>query len=276
MDLNVNFTSIGILHAQGVSLDRMIGGYELIFNLGGDARGEAGSSRWLAIHSARVRLTTSGGQPLSLGVARPDKPLRFVQGPNGHGINATVRLQLQPHQMEQIEDVRAEGDLRFDLSFAGDGGDRTSPSPFQDVEPFTIAQSDWIKQLAAAGVLDVLLIEIPVPIVGATAQQRTISEGFRSAQRHFVDRRYRDTVADCRLVMEAIGVEPSALAPLAGRWKALDKDAREAAMFAAVHFCMNPAHHLNAAGEVQRYDRDEAKLMLTLTAACISHLRDGA
>jgi hypothetical protein len=274
MQLTVDINGIGTLHAQGVALERMIGGYELIFNMGGDARGENGSSRWLALHSARVRLTTRDSGTLSLGTARPEKPLRFIQGPNGYGISATFRLQLSPYQVEQIEEIRAAGDLCFDLMFAGEGGDKTSPFPFQQGEPFNVAQSDWIKQLAAARFLDVHLIEILVPILDTTRLQRTISEGFRSAQRHFVDRRYREAVADCRLVLEATGVKPSALTPLSGAWKALEKDAREAAMFAAIHFCMNPAHHLDPSGALQRYDRSEAKLLLTLTAACIAHFRD--
>jgi hypothetical protein len=149
-------------------------------------------------------------------------------------------------------------------------GDPNRDAPVQETLSVSIPKSDWASKLRQAGALDILFLEIPMPVAGGSVPQTRAVEHLRAAQRHFVDGNYRACIAECREVLDALGATTGALKALSSdQREGMDKAQREAAMMAAIRHYTHPAHHSATLPLQTGFTRSEAKFLLQLTAACV-------
>ena len=278
MQLTVNNRQVFELQLEQVTLRQLVGSYELLLRLHGTVSTAQESAYWMVIYSAQVRLSSIGGSIRDLGVMRPDRPVRIQQGPYSNPATVELKTVLQPHQIDEIESIRNASDLLFQIAVLGEGGDG---SPSGAISPVygdfakQVPQSDWVSQLRQASALDVLLLEVPMPVADVPPKFKKIADHLKRAQKLFVDGSYPECIGHCRTVMDAINSSSSAekrtealkkLNEQVTR-KAMTKSERLDAISGAVRHYTHLAHHADTEESQQQFTRGEAKLILALSAS---------
>jgi hypothetical protein len=256
-------------------LRSLLGGYELSFYINAAVNPPHTVPHWITVHSARVLLRVPGAQPCELGVARTDAPKIIYQRPDfvrTEGIH--LRLALTPQQMEALEACRNGGDLDFELKLACIGGtfEHGQTDRIEEQSLYVqVPKSAWIAQLNDAQILRILLLEIPMPYTDAPAKPHAVEGHLRQAQKRFVDGNYGDCVSECRKATEELEqpAQKGVLARLARREdrEAMDRDDRGHAILAAIQNYTHLAMHSASKGGAADFNRADAKLILSLTAA---------
>ncbi|NJM36001.1 MAG: hypothetical protein HC850_16430 [Rhodomicrobium sp.] len=216
-------------------------------------------------------MRAAGGENISLGLARPDQPAAIEQDETAYPKAIILSVAIQPHQLMRLEDGRNNGDLHFSLEVAGEGGvgeDRRCNDPIQGELQGCVPRSAWIEQLRAARALDILLIEVPMPANEGSGKPPPAGQHLRQAQRHFVNGDYRACVGECRQVIESLGGNAEALNRLSQNRTSMSKAERLDALLACIRHYAHLAHHPTDDASSAHYNRDEAKFVLQLTAAC--------
>lgn len=272
MSLTVNSYIVADAKTEWVSLQPLVGAYELTFSLSAkiNSRRE-NKTRWIALHAARVRVRSANGQLNDLGLARPTQPIIIRQTDFISNADISLNLVLHPHQLPKLEDKRDANDLNFELAISGEGGvleDASADCPVNETMWKQVGRSDWINQLASARALDVLLLEVPIPFTEASEEQRNVVSHLRSAQKYFVEGHYESCVSECRNVFDELGTTDGAFKALGSAPRAMSKDERESAILAVLRHYTHLAHHSEIHGGGVTYSRAEAKLLLTLATAC--------
>lgn len=125
-----------------------------------------------------------------------------------------------------------------------------------------------------------MLLEVPIPIDGAAKERRAIASSLQLAEEQYRSGNYLSCVGSCRTAIEELWTYRyqcrqwgSTLEPLASHATRLevDKQEREAAVYAVLRHYTNQAHHGPAEGGVSEYTQAEAHLVLSLTAAAATH-----
>jgi hypothetical protein len=182
-------------------------------------------------------------------------------------------------QLAVIERLRNAGDVSFELLASGVGIDQHGEQPVQDEWRIQVPRSDWLAKLRSAGARDVLLLEIPLPLLDTSKRWEEITKELRRAEAQFRGGDYRGSVASCRTVVDELGHErfegEDWASPLLDRLARDRGDMtgteREAALWAAVRHYAHLAHHGSSDGGVSHYSRAEAQLVLTMVASLVSH-----
>lgn len=188
-------------------------------------------------------------------------------------------MALQPGQLAAIERSGETGDVAFELQAIGVGTDQNGEHPVQDDWRFPIPRSDWLQKLRGASARDVLLLEVPLPLVDRPKEWEAISHAIQDAEKHFREGDYHACVSSCRLALDELGhvrFGPGDWAgPLLDRLGTnrggMTRSEREAALWATVRHYAHLAHHGPSDGGVVHYSRAEAQLALTAVAALIAN-----
>lgn len=261
--LTVTNYVVATVETRRVALRPILGGYELTFPIQAQTTPVRDRAWWFRIEAARVKLLAD--PPRELGVSRPDRAATIRQNNGAFPQTVDVVLSLQRHQLTALEDARGSRDLDFSLTLLGEGGDGAEiRESFQTDTKLIVPRSEWLEQLRTAGALDVLLLEIPMPVGVLTSAQAAAAGHLRQAQLHFYGGHYADCVGALRLALDAMGVTSDPLNFFAANRNAMMKTERGQALYAAIRHFAHPAHHVGA----DPYDRSDAKLMLQLVAAC--------
>jgi hypothetical protein len=215
MNLTVNNLVVADGTFQHVGLERLLGAFELTFLLAAKVNPQRdGNIHWLRLDDARVKVKSGNGKQELLGNGRPVQPAYTRQGDFVRDFRASFSVVLHPHQLTKLEELRNGEDLQFELFLSGAGGviaDANRDAPVQETFWISIPKSDWASKLRQAGALDILLLEMPMPVSGGGRGERRAAEHLRAAQRHFVEGHYRACVADCREVLDVLSSPASAL-----------------------------------------------------------------
>lgn len=264
-----------------LSLRPALGGYELRFGLGLRVYARDGQSLWFAFSGAQVMVEANNAKA-SLGICRTDHIFRAKQADNELPANVEMRLFLSPYQIEAIEQHCREGDMAFELTVIGEGGITQTLTrwPLTETLAKRVARSEWINHMRGVGAMDILLLEIPVPVVGAAAEQKEIIRQLRHAQSLYKQGHYTDCVGTCRKVMEELGKlysrdkkwSAQALDRYQKDREGMTKEERELAMQAALFHYTCAGSHAEARGGSTNFDRDEARMTLTVTATFVGRL----
>ena len=184
MTLTVGSRRIAEGRIQGVALQRVVGAYELIFSLDlSVATGQTGLPRG-SVLGARVAVTPDGGGPTGVGFARPERPVELVCMDFMGRSTPTLHLYLQPNQVASLEALRAAGDLTFDLAFVGTGVDGHGDQQLHGMCSARVPRSEWLQTLRGAGARDVMLLEVPLPLVEDCPDRwKEVASSLRSAER---------------------------------------------------------------------------------------------
>ncbi len=68
-----------------------------------------------------------------------------------------------------------------------------------------VPRSDWLQKLRSAGARDVLLLEVPLPLVDRPKEWEAISDAIQNAEKHFREGDYHACVSSCRLALDELG-----------------------------------------------------------------------
>lgn len=277
MSITVGHWIVAEVALQPVILQPLVGAYDLQFPIR-VRQSKLTSPHCIAtISTARASIHGNTEGEKGLGCAAPKVPLRIEVGESLITDSPTFHLQLTAHQLACVEDLRNGGDLTFSLAISGVGTDGEYSHQIFDTWRFFVPQSHWVQQLRNARAQDILLIEVPMPVIDAAEEVAGVRNHVLSAQKHFVLGHYTDCVSACRLALDELGNRlhgknwaGPALSLLCSGRDGMAKQEREVAISAVVRHYTHPAHHSEADGGETHYDRSEAKLLLTLTAAVVA------
>ena len=281
-NLTVNSEAVADVQVEQVVLRRLIGAYELLLAIQGTTYAKPNNPCWLALHGAQVCISPVGGPRMALGMARPDRPERIQQSTNQVRVSAELKIVLQPRQVMAIEDLCNAQDMQFDLVLIGEGGGNV-PGDHRfrtnDTLSKQLPRSAWINQLRDARALDIVVVEVPMPVADPSPEQRKIVDHLKRAEKMALDGNYPECVAHCRDVMDAVDSSPSAIQRYTQALKKLNepdgrknmsKEDREIAILAAVRNYTHLAHHQGGSGGTEYFTRSEAQLIFTLSATLVA------
>ena len=287
MAITVLSRKVADVRVDNIALRPTLGGYELLCTISGTTLQPITSAGqtpyWFTIFGALINVGSTSGLKRLLTIARPDRPFRMQQEKERQlRIGFELKAILSPHQVAAIEDFCHEQELRFELVVSGEGGVPTQTEKRDsifDTWSITVPRSRWTEQLRSAGALDILLIEVPMPVGDVPPEWRASAEHLKRAQRMFVEGNYSECVSRCRAVLDLVANHPitkqkwtEALKMLDKERELMSKEQREIAILAAVRNYTHLAHHPDDAPGSDQFLRSEAKLLLTLTASAIAYL----
>lgn len=258
-----------------ISISPVVGAYELLFMVEGSSTTRDDQILWLSLLRADVKVGAGQGEFSRLGTARPDASHRIRTFKNALPFICEFRLLLPHNQLSAIEELRTENDLQFQIAVSGEGGDEATPTEIRAfIQPLflSVPRSEWISQLRAARAMDVLLLEVPMPLIDPPGQMIAVVEALKRAQSHFVGGHYSDCVINCRRAIEELETlqgrdRTAAFGRLANDRRGMSKDERRTAIEAALfHFTSLAAHDAGI-----EFDRRDAKLAMTLAAGLVAH-----
>lgn len=279
MDLSLTVSSkiIALLNPLPVRLSNLLGAYELSFPFSGVIHEKSDDQiRALTVESARVLVRSRGGAQTDLGIARPDTSAHLRQGDHPGRINFTLKLVLQPHQVELLDRERNGGDLAFTLRIALQGSSSASAThswPEHAELQLIAPQSDWISLLNATKADHVLLFEVKLPLEAGAAARHPAMKHLALALELMRSGKWRQCVAECRQFAEELGGErlAGALKDLAEDPRDLSKGEREAVLVASLRHYTHLAAHSESQQGTMDFDRSDAKLALSLAASLAAH-----
>gem|GEM_PF-3456249 len=278
MSLLVHSRSLGDFTPRNVHIRELLGGYELVFNAEFALLPAHPEITGAEIFGARVSIQ---GQQKPLGYARTDarlilRPIKDHPRKEYPAFNLTLTRQ----QLAAIEEIRNGGDLDFVLQIAGEGTHHEyGVNAMQDEWRFHVAESQWVKDLKSANIVEILLFELPVPIGAQSAEARKMTSHLEKAKLRFLNGDFNACVGECRLVVQEMG----ALMTKNGKWSEgllkklgvnnsdMTKEEREYAIFAALRHYTNLPHHGESEGGGVQFSRADASLALSLAALMAGH-----
>jgi hypothetical protein len=272
MSLSVGNESITEAKIQGIHLQSLVGGYEFSFNTHVSVRPVRELARYLVVHSARANIRFRDVTTADFGQFLPDQPFFIRQFAHPGTAAAQFRLPILPQQLSVLENRRDGGDLDFEMALSATGGDDRDGPNYWLEQPklhFHLSQSDWVRQLNSTKAFNVLLLEVPVPLIDPASPARAIDQHLRRAQKHFRDGNYRECVSECRQSIEKLGYVGTggALKQLCENRNKMDKDERTDAILDTIKHYTHLSAHSESRGGTMNYTRSDANLILLLTAA---------
>ncbi len=277
MSLCVNSVIVAEVATQNVTLQPILGAYELGFGLAVSIHQARERAYEVSLRNARVTVTGANNEPQVLGWAWPERTFSVRQKDSSSRNTPQFLLTLQPAQLKGIEELRGISDLKFELHANGIGYDQNGEAPVEDTWQFVVPRSKWIEQLGRANARDILLLEVPLPFPDAADETAKIGHIFKNAEEQFRGGNYTGAVAEIRKFVEALGKwrfeqehwAGKSLSQLATKneREAMSKHERETALWATIRHYTHPAHHVDSDGSTSEFSRSEAKLILTLVAA---------
>ncbi|MGH6870031.1 MAG: hypothetical protein ACREHE_00870 [Rhizomicrobium sp.] len=236
---------------------------------------------WIMIYGARITVSTPGGPKQDLGIARPELPSRFQQEEYERHATLELKVTLQPSQIMEIEEIRSAQNLYFELDLFAEGGGNTPGNQIVRVQEklhAEVPRSDWIAQLRSVRALDVLLLEVPMPVENVPSEFQQIAKQLLQAQQMFTDGHFTECIFRCRAVMDALNkaVPPDPVVDLwqklanAASRKQMTKKERETGIFALVRHYTHLAAHPGD-NEPEQFSRGEARLLMSLSAALVAY-----
>lgn len=250
---------------------RIVGGFELVFQANLNMRSEKHTFS-AEIFGAKVHLITGSGAPLDLGYSRLQVPMRLHCRSFLRQVEFGIRL--LPLQIEEIEERRAGENVEFELEICGVGFDKKDERQIdQDKLRLNIPQSQWIDLLYSVGAYSSIDISVKCPTATPDPSRQSIYRAFKAAHDQFNQGNYSNCVSSCRLLLELLlkknGIDVHKIFDsLATDRKCLKKIDREKLIAASIFHMTNLAHHVDKE-QLPEFDRSEARLVLTTTAAAI-------
>jgi len=275
MDLTVNNRIIASVEIRPIQLGRLLGAFELVipFSSTVHAAGD-GIYRSLTIAGARVAMRAKSGQMVQMGRAVSDNGTTVRQSDNPTHVDFTLKLLLQPHQLEALEAERYGADLYLTIALQARAA--SSEQPDADWEqylgetPIVTPRSLWIEQLNQSNAAHILLLEAHLP---AGAIRHPADRHLRRAQELFADGDWRGCIAECRQFAEELGGGKLTLAMdmLRTERRGMTKGDREDLLIAALHHYGHLAAHSESQRGQLEYNRADAKLALSVSASLAEH-----
>jgi hypothetical protein len=180
-------------------------------------------------------------------------------------------------RLQAIEDIRAGGNITFDISLTGRFG---TGDAFSVGDNLIINQGVWVSILEQMGYQKTLLIEVPVP---DASQQPELAEAVAllgQAQGHMQRGHDRDAVGTLRDVLEqltlALGdddnLDPEMTRVLFSNSRSMTKAERLRVLRRALKLVTHPARHRDEVSVLIDWSRVDAMQMITMVSALINEM----
>jgi hypothetical protein len=282
MGINYDSRAIGNARATHISGRAGVGMSELGFSLAwslypksNDVFTIFGTWIWVSV------MTNADKTPLVLGQAMPEvawcDESRDGQPYDQH---LMYRLALPNAQLLALEELRQGGSLVFRLDIRGNSHGPSGVRSIDDQLLMTVNVSDWSRVLREAGLADVLVVGVHMPIDGPDHVRAALNL-VRKANEHLEFGHYSAAVAECRRAIESLWKSANltdearearkSLSTMNGQLSMTKRD-RELAMGEALRIFCHNAHHVGADAEPEMFGRMDAALAVSTTAALVSSL----
>ena len=268
---------------QSVALHPVVGAYELRFGLNIVAMPEIDGWRFRAVFdSIRIRVKAGSGQYDDLGFAYPESRVEIETKKFSNRITRILSLPLQYSQINAMDTLRGTDDLCFEILVNGRGftqiGENVIKINNQQILHRIITRSDWIATLRMAGARNILIFEVPLRFPNESGQSDSISEDMLRADSQFQNGDYHGCIATCRTILQELGYRKSgkkgwanlSLDQFGSERTKMSKTDRDLAVLAALRHVTHLAHHAQSEGGEDRYTRDDAWHVFSLTASFVA------
>ncbi|AKS22877.1 MAG: hypothetical protein C75L2_00020024 [Leptospirillum sp. Group II 'C75'] len=231
----------------------------------------------------QVRVSSTGTAHNDLGRILPESSLVMVAQESSPELTSPYTyshlfyIDLNPLQIDRIEDLRNGGGLEFVLQLSGiaDGAFGPQSRIVQGVD-FRANQNTWIKVLKEMKYQEFLLFEIPIPPENASDELKQAVQHLNRAKDHLLKGLYNEAVGECRLVLESVtkGLKEesdfkTAINAYCNGRKEMTKNQRFLFLREAARHVCHPPHHSGESREVS-YDRADATCVLVVTSAVVA------
>lgn len=235
----------------------------------------------------QVRVSSTGTAHNDLGRILPESSLVMVAQESSPELTSPYTyshlfyIDLNPLQIDRIEDLRNGGGLEFVLQLSGiaDGAFGPQSRIVQGVD-FRANQNTWIKVLKEMKYQEFLLFEIPIPPENASDELKQAVQHLNRAKDHLLKGLYNEAVGECRLVLESVtkGLKEesdfkTAISAYCNGRKEMTKDQRFLFLREAARHVCHPPHHISDELDevlLALYDRADAICVLGVTAAILA------
>lgn len=265
-----------------------VGFYRLLFEVSITQHRIPNKNTWNSFREivGQIRVGPPGAAHNDLGRILPEGPIVMVGQESTPDLTSPYTyshlfyIDLNPLQIECIEDLRNGADIEFGLHLSGiaDGAFGPQPRIVQGVY-FQANQSSWIKVLKDMKYQEFLLIEIPIPPESAADELKQAIKYLNQAKDHLLKGHYGDVVGKCRLVLESVtkGLKEdqsrqTAIDAFKNRKEEMTKDQRFLFLREAARHVCHPPHHVSDDSISVSYDRADATSVMGVTAAVVARL----
>lgn len=281
MDLMLEHNRVAELGVRAVGLRPAVGAFDLLLmttiapTKAGAFSGQAATPRWIRIDGLELFVHPRGQNRVRLATLRVSAPTWFAQADGNAKRPLDFQAQLAPRQLLALEDLRDGGALALQVQAFGVGGlidDPVGHSTLQGDGYHTVAQSDWIAQLKGAGALGVILLETSLPLSLGATDDDSIARQLHIAEKAFHTGDYQNCVGACRLAYERLKLGPQSKLKTPVDAKTLSFPERIELLLASARHATQLAHHDDGGAlSAHVYSRDEARLLLQVTAAAVAY-----
>lgn len=212
-------------------------------------------------------------QALLLGHARPETPVPFKVGIHSQPITILYELLLTPSALEAVERLRGGGPIQFRLKIQAHLTRGDEAFAANDDVQCSVSQSDWIAVLEQMGYRKTLLLELPIPQgdEGSVPQRH-----LETARSHMLRGHYEDAVASCRKALEGWTTQRAEVDAVKKARETKRTASRSLTLFdrelllrdAATNFA-DLAHHADEVASAESYGREDAAMIVAITAAIL-------
>jgi len=190
-------------------------------------------------------------------------------------------LELDRTRLETLEEIRNGQELELDFWIRGVAHIDGTPDPIYYHEKVKINQKQWTDALNKAGFLKYFTFETSFPSDDDSDFQE-VQAYFGKAQQLYLQGHYGETLVNCRCAMEALekGTGITSVITEARQQFCASKNAREDMtleerihlLYGATKSIAHLGAHSDGNSEItERVMRKEAKLVLAMTGALLSH-----
>jgi hypothetical protein len=261
---------------------RGLGFYRLVFDFRYDITAWQDKEYHFKNPRAEVTVGISEKYRQLLGIAEPERPLLVKTRKFTQRSTTSVYIDLDKQRINAIEEIRKGGGLLFVFRIFGEVYENGNPWTAEDELRVPVNQTEWINVLKQMAYSDFLLFEVPLPIEGAPQELRDAVRFLEKANDHLMAGHYDVTIATCRNALDSLTkglnekknmTEATQVYRDKQKRNTMSKDQRAIFIREAMRHYTHLAHHSADAGVANHYNRDDAAMTLSITAALLSHTR---
>lgn len=185
--------------------------------------------------------------------------------------NLQLEIEFDGTRLEAIEALRGGGPLAVDVSMVLDiSGTQQQPGSTEIRCSTTVVESVWIGLLNTIEYGRRMLIEVPGFDSSADPRLADVGGWLARAQDAFAQGKWRETVGQCRDMLEALALVAGDQEPKANEsQKDWTKEQRLANVRRALRVLTHPARHVDEVTVRIEWGRDDAVAMLAFCAALL-------
>jgi hypothetical protein len=198
-----------------------------------------------------------------------------------HTISNSIQLEIEAEaiRIEAIENIRLGNELEFVLRIyaLANAADSKRIEVVDSELHYHVNQSKWVEILRNMGYCRIILLEIPVFNEEISPLFPEAVEHLKNAQKHMLNGHFRDSVGACRDVLEAVsmalkddsGQMPETIESWFQGQRDMSKEERLRLVRRALKVVTHPARHADEVASQIEWSPEDAKAVITMTAAIL-------